>query len=347
MNKLFLKLSILGFALTSSFSTYAANSTIPSATPGFSFSVTGLYLQPNASNLEYAIFTQPLPLPAPNWSQVTLKPGYRPAFDLAVQYNFEDPANQVNLDWFYIHTDDSDSFSTSAANTSVAPPYYFGPLAQALTGTFADSDVKFDVSNVNLTFGRLINLGSSIQIEPFSGLEAAYIKEDIASTYAGTDSIHEPYSITQYSTSKFTGVGPRLGFNATYFITNHLGITARLGGSLLAGTMNSNTNFNSYGNGNKTPIHTKLADQDQNKVVSEVDSKLEINYMIPINQNESSVTIAIGYMFAAYINGINQIVPTSLVPGAFNQGAIAIETEGQNQSDLDLNGPYVTLTWKI
>jgi hypothetical protein len=52
-------------------------------------------------------------------------------------------------------------------------------------------------------------------------------------------------------------------------------------------------------------------------------------------------------MFSTYINGINQIVPTSLVPDTFSGGIVAVETSGQVQSDLDLNGPYVSLAWKF
>jgi hypothetical protein len=52
-------------------------------------------------------------------------------------------------------------------------------------------------------------------------------------------------------------------------------------------------------------------------------------------------------MFTDYFNGINQVVPTALVPGAFNGGTIAIETSAQVQNDLTLNGPYISLVWKL
>ena len=99
-----------------------------------------------------------------------------------------------------------------------------------------------------------------------------------------------------------------------------------------------NTNLNSFGAGNTIAVYTTLADQSQNQIVPEVDSKLEINYNIPINGNGSSVSIAAGYLLTVYINGINQVVPSTLVPGAFNGGTIAIESSEQVQSNLDLNG---------
>ena len=55
--------------------------------------------------------------------------------------------------------------------------------------------------------------------------------------------------------------------------------------------------------------------------------------------------LELGYLFSTYLNGIKQVVPTALVPNAFNQGVIAIETSSQVQSNLDMNGPYLKLTY--
>lgn len=347
MKNLHLKVSFFGFICAALTSAHAAVNTFPTITPGISVGLTGLYLQPNADNLNYATFTTPLPLPAPNWSQVVLKPSYKAAFDLSIQYNFLDPMNNANLDWLHLNTSDSDSFQTTASGSSVAPTYYFGPLAQALVGSSANSQAKFNVDNVNLTLGRLINLGDSIQLDPFAGIQGAYLKQDITSNYVGVDSSPFPYSITSYNTSKFTGIGPRLGINATYFITNRFGLTVKVAGGLLAGTLQTNTTFNSYGAGNTTPINTSLADISQHKVIPAIDSKIEASYIIPLKTDGANVTLAAGYLFATYLNGINQVVPTALVPGAFNGGAIAIETSQQNQSNLNLNGPYVSVVWKF
>lgn len=338
---------LLGCFLLTSTAAYATGTTIPTPASGLSISLTGYYLQPNANNLQYAVYTHPLPITRPNWSQIMLTPQYSPGFDLGLHYPVGEPVNRVNLDWFYLSTDESTSFSASGANSSIAPPYYFGPLAQALVGSFADDNVKFVVSNVGLTFSRMMNVSDHIQINPSAGLSFAYLKQEISSTYVGVDSSSEPYTISAYNTSKFTGLGPRLGIDATYFFTNRLGLMVSVGGSLLAGEMRSNTNFNSYGAGNTVAANTTLADQNENSIVPEADSKLELNYNLPINPNGERMTFALGYLFTAYFDGITQVVPTSLVPGAFNGGTIAIETSGQVQSNLNLNGPYATLVWSF
>ena len=343
MKRLCLRLSVIGLLATSLSNVYAA---IPAAKTGLSLSLTGLYLQPNASNLTYAVYTQPLPITIPNWTQVTVKPSYSGAFDLGFQYNLVDAMNHVNFDWLHLRTSDSDSHPIVGTGDSIAPPYYFGPLAQALNGSSASSKVKFSVDNGNLIMGRLINLGNYIQIDPFAGLQFAYLKQDITSTYLGTGSDGNPYSITSNNTSKFNGVGPRLGIGATYFVIERFGISAKIGGALLVGSMDTNTNFNSFGAGNHTLVNTTLANQSQNRVVPEADSKLEVNYTAPL-KNGSSVAFALGYLFGVYFDGINQVVPGSLVPSAFNGGVIAIETSQHEQSNLSLNGPYATVIFKF
>jgi len=347
VKKALLSLTILGFGLTSFAYASDAVSTIPTPTSGFSVNLTGLYLQPGANNLNYAVYTHPLPITTPNWSQVSVKPGYTPALNLGLQYNFADPMNKANIDWLYLSSNSTNSFSSYGVNASVAPPYYFGPLAQALVGTNATSKVQIQLDNIAMTLGHLINLGLKIQVDPFAGISGTYLKEDITSTYMGNDSSANPYTVTSYNTSKFTGIGPRFGMNGSFFITNRFAVSARIAASLFAGTMRTYTNFSSFGAGNHVAAYTVLANQSQNRVVPEVDSKLEVSYLIPMRGGKSNLTLAAGYLFSAYVNGITQVVPTALVPGAFNGGTLAVETAGQTQSDLDLNGPYASLIWKF
>lgn len=342
-----LTLSILTLAISSSI--YADTNTIPTSTPGFAATITGLYLQPSATNLEYEVNTTPLPAPAPNWYPQSVNPGYSGAFALGLQYTLADATDQLNLDWLHLDTTNSASIGPAAATTSIAPPYYFGPGAQALVDSAATSSVQFNVDNLNFTFGHLMNVGNHIQLEPFVGISAAYLKQYITDTYTGKNGNGNNYSISSYNTSKFTGVGPRIGIDGTYFISNQFGLTAEVGASLLAGSLESDTTFNSYSSapgGNNTPTSTTLANESQTKILTELDRKLGVLYTIPFNSG-SSLTLQAGYMIATYINAINQVTPTSLVPGAFNDGTVAIETSGTQTSDMNLNGPYASVSWKF
>ena len=109
--------------------------------------------------------------------------------------------------------------------------------------------------------------------------------------------------------------------------------------------MESNTHFLSFGSGNTTPGYTGLAnDLTTTQIVPELEGKLGLHYMRSFNSG-SIMQLELGYLFSTYLNGIKQVVPTALVPNAFNQGVIAIETSSQVQSNLDMNGPYLKLTY--
>ncbi len=327
-------------------------SVIPIQKPGFSVNITGLYLEPSASNLGYAVFTTPLPLPAPNWQQKIVNPSYSGAFDLGLQYNLLNGRENVKLDWLHFNSKDSAS-AGSTPLTSVGPPYYYGPAEQFLLNTGANSTVKFNIDNGSLVFGHLIDLTNNIQLEPFIGFSAVHLKENITNNYWGTDPVYGPYTHAVYEESTFTGLGPRIGFDGDYFITNRFAITGGIAGDLLAGSLNYSTDFTSWtaytGDTahNNTPANTSMADQNLNRIVPEMDAKVAMLYKIPFNKSGSELTIQAGYMYAVYFNAINQVLPNTLVPGSWEAGSVAIINQSEQQSNIDLRGPFISLTWNF
>lgn len=325
------------------------SSIIPLQNPGFGASITGLYLQPNANNLDYAVYTVPLPLPAPNWYQQSVKPDYAGAFALGLQYNFADLTNQMKLDWLHFEHTDSANFAATEPNTSIGAPYYFGPAEQFLLNTKANSAVKFNIDQVNLVFGHLVKLIDNIRLQPYFGVSAAYLKQDITNHYTGSDPVWGPYSHRVHTDSSLTGFGPRLGLDASYFVSRHFGVNAELASSLVVGRLRSSTNFTSWSGytagalpRNNTPANTTLSNKRQTVVIPEIDGKLGVFYTTNFNKH-SILTMQAGYMFQDYLNSIYQVLPSSLVPGAWEGGTVAIISQAYNQSDLSLNGPYIKL----
>lgn len=345
------KLSIM-LAL-SSVAAHANDSTslIPIQKSGFTASITGLYLRPSASNLEYAVFTTPLPLPAPNWKQENVDPGYSGAFDLSLQYNMINGRENVKFDWLHFRSNDS-AAAYSSPETSVGPSYYYGPAEQFLLNTGANSTVKFNIDDGNLVFSHLIDLTHNIQVNPFIGISAAHLKEDITNNYWGTDPVYGPYTHAVYEKSTFTGIGPRIGFDGRYFITNRIAITGGIAGNLLAGVLNYSTDFTSWtgytGDAahNNTPANTSMADQNLNRIVPEIDAKITMLYKFPFDKSGSELTLQAGFMYAVYFNAINQVLPSTLVPGSWEAGSVAIINQSQQQSNIDLRGPFVSISWK-
>ena len=125
----------------------SSSNTIPTLPNGFGISLTGQVLAPGADNLIYAVHTKPLPLPDPSWTQEIVDPNFHPSFTLGFLYTFSSHVDQLKLNWLYLNTSDNASNNATGAE-SVAPPYAFGPLAQALRGSSANSTAKFKVDDV-------------------------------------------------------------------------------------------------------------------------------------------------------------------------------------------------------
>lgn len=343
---------LFGFAIALHAGEEATPSIIPSQTPGLEGSITGLYLQPNANNLEYAVYTVPLPLPAPNWYPKLVNPDYDGAFAVGLHYNLADKTDQMNIDWLHFNSSDSGSFTPTEPNTSVGPPYYFGPNQQFQQNTSANSQVKFNVDYVGLVFGHFINLTDKIKIRPYFGISAAYLKEDITNNYYGRDPILGNYSHRVNIDYSFTGFGPRLGLDTGYFLNNYFGIDGGMACSLLVGNLGASTEFTSWTalvtgtvQTNSTPATTALSNQSRPYFVPEIEGKVGLFYTSTWYSN-STLTIQVGYIFQDYINAIYQALPTSVVPGAWEAGTVAIISHIYTQSDLSLNGPYVSLVLK-
>lgn len=324
----------------------ATQNNFPVEKKGFTVNVAALYLLPSADNLAYATYTQPLPLPAPHWKTNNVDPTFQAAFDLGVQYTFASAADQISVS--YLHLDTSNSNSVSATGSaSVAPPYYFGPLAQELFHSSAKGTAQFDIENPTVVYSHLFNLKYNIRLTPLLGISTAYLKEYLESNYQGDNAAiaGDHYNITSYNTSKYIGAGPHFGLNLADYLYHHFSIFANTGFSIMAGLMKSETNFRSEGRDNTAPAYTSLANQEVVRMVTELNSKLGMTYSFSFHS--SRLALQLGYMFSVYFNGINQVVPTSLVAGQLNNGVIAIETYGQEQSNLDLNGPYLNLVWQF
>lgn len=351
-------LSILGLALgvcSIAQSSELDASVIPSQEPGFGASIAGLLLQPNTTSLVYAVYTTPLPVPSPNWYQKQITPQYRGAFDLEVKYNFSEKDNnhdQAKLNWLHFNSSYSKGFVSPNNSDSVGPVFYYGPLEQFLVNTSAIGKVKFGVDQVNLIYGHSIELTRKIQIKPYFGVSFVNLKEDMTNLYNGSDPVAGPYSHTMYVNSKFTGFSPRLRLDANYFFKSNFGINAKMAGNIFIGQTSNSTYFDSitgFTSGkipsNVTPTRTQMANQYNTTVVPEVDSEIGLFYTTKL-VNDTKLTIQVGYMFVDYINSINQVLPNTLVPGAWELGSVAIVNQSQQRSDLSLNGPYVRLVWK-
>ncbi len=311
--------------------------TTPDLTPGLELNFSALYLRPTGSNLDYAILTNSFS-PAPqNWDIQTIKPRFKTGFNIGAGYSLPNSWSDIQLNWSHLRNHRQRSIQADATQY-VAPFYQVGPDSFTLKQAFGKAKFSFDV--VNLDLGVFMSVCSDLQLRFFGGLTGAEIKQKL---YATFNDPSPNFFLTQKNVSKFTGLGPRLGFGGGYEFIDCFNIVGHMAGSLLIGNQRQQARFYSQSNDlsaagifqNKQGIRSHSAHQ----VVPALDARLGLNYSFAI-ANNSLFTVEAGYQAYTFINALLSYNPQS-VGAPIQAGTVPIATMVKSQSNFSVDGPYL------
>jgi len=301
-----LTLSVIAAGLATVSAAYAATPTgsapfqvtVPNLKAGPSFTLEGLFLRSTNSDLEY----QQTNDINGNTQSHTLTPGYGLGFGVGMGYVFPESGNDVQINWQHFnHSTTTD------------------PVGDASSSKSSDGTFKFDT--IDLDVGQYLDIGTRFQTRLFAGLRYAALKQDVSNTTltAATD-FSDASSSVEDNVSKFTGIGPRLGVDATYHINNSFGVVSHLATGLLIGNVDYDQTTTAT-TGNST-----ITTDTQTRVVPEFDAKLGFDYTVPFKDQASNMTVEAGYQVTQYVDAI----------------------DSQNSTGgIGFNGPYLNLNFKM
>lgn len=315
--------------------------------PGFEFSASALYFQPQADNLGWGVITTVLPIPSPNWSVVTFDPDFQFGFNLGARYILNNPGTDLQLSWSHLRTDDNDLVEVNPVSQWISPFSQTGtpPTMDAITGVaqlkVANASLNFNYDAVNLDIGKSIDIGTNLQTRFFTGLSTVYIKEEIISTFRGS-----PLPILSLNnTSTYKGVGARLGLNNNYHVYRGLNLVGQFASSILFGKMQP-AQYQFTGTSAALILvgidvnHEGLANPSVNQLVPALDAKLGLSYSFPVLQ-DSEFSLEAGYMGALYFNPLSSYETNNNVI-ALDTGSLSTASAKHTQSNFSVGGPYVT-----
>lgn len=324
-----------------------------------------LYLQPESTNLKYAVFvagTQPY---QQSWHYQTLRPDFSPAFELGLTYRTEAPGYQANVEWLHLQSSDSD-FKQAAEGTAlsniefVSPPFEVGPPVFGIKR--ADSTVNFSFDKVDINLEHLFKAHAHLQAKLLGGLDLLRIHQTITtvfSDYPGALPTAYSYALPPdpnytfqlQNTSTYSGLGPDLGLYVQYQLKQGIGVMGQLVGLLTVGTMKVADNFMSTStrliNQGLNPSYQEITTPNATQVVPGFDGKLGLFYTYSGNYI-SNLKVELGYRLGSLNDAISQVVPNTLVqPGTDNStpdfatGTMAIESVASQNMNFSYNGPYI------
>lgn len=191
-----------------------------------------------------------------------------------------------------------------------------------------DDSTYFD--QVNVVLGQHADFGLVKKMRFYGGLQYANINDNAAGYFANSPIQLVPSGITsvyQYEKSDFKGVGPVVGIDYSYNVTNEFSVTANGAGSILYGT--SRFDYGYVGN----PVGAVLVDYYGSKkaVVAGLEAKLGVNYAYAMPQGV--LNLQGGYQVMNYFNALQTVGI-----GGYASPKIA-------SSDYGLYGPYFGLKY--
>lgn len=242
--------------------------------------------------------------------------GYR----LEGSYHFN-TGNDVTVTWMHYKSD-----TTQAGFRGLIP---FSPLlAPLFTSYTAARENQLD--QVNLVMGQHADFGLVKKMRFYGGLQYANIRSDITRLYDQSPVQLVPSGITSVSKhddSDFKGVGPVVGIDYSYNLTNEFSVTANGAGSILYGTSRLS---NGYVGAPTTVVLSSLYGSKKVMVPS-LEAKLGLNYAYGMAQGV--LNLEGGYQVVNYFNALQ---------------SAGINTPVNNvitSTDFGLYGPYVGLKY--
>jgi hypothetical protein len=320
---------------------------------GFAIYGSAIFLQPNGSNLYWAVQAHPFdesiatPIVSPNWFEYEISPDYHPGFDVGVELLFKSIDVNLTAEWERLYGTDTahQSVTPTATNPMIGPIFDIGPNSALYKQ--GKSKAHFNFDQVNLVLGKRVRFGNMLVTNIYAGAAFARIHQSLSSLYENP-ATNIARQITNPST--FTGAGTRFGVDFDFRIVRNFFFTGSSFISLMMGQLQNNIVYKSW-----SPVLAALSDPNPNvqrtnvpnrsQLVPGFEEKLGFAYDFPFHCGK--VALGVGYQFQIYLNAIqsfdmiSQVLP-AIFPYTPDVGLFAVAYQ-RTLSNFILSGPYINL----
>lgn len=335
--------------------------TIPNLPGGLEIGFGIDYLKPFTGQNDYAILdASPVRGPTPggpihpstNSSLKEVTPDYDPGYHAHIGYAFAFSPYDVTFDFLYVNATNTAHLQAPVGGgiwpiTSIIANEFDQFLAPSLAST-AVAKVSAYERVYNLVLGKHI-FADSLRLRLFGGVEAAEVENNLTSTYNITSltattpefTIFNPTeTVTQKSS--YSGIGPRIGFDANYYIAPYLALVSHFGSAFLYGKFNSSITDQGFvlvttipGEPITTFAPTAgTSSSETSHIVPTLDANIGLAFDICLFAT-SHATLEIGYQFNHYFNGTESFRHANPISGTFVRQV----------DDITFEGPYIDLTF--
>lgn len=253
------------------------NVTVPCKTKLWDFGVQALYLK-SVYGAEKAVLGS-------ETTRNEVKNNWNWGYRLEGSYHVN-TGNDVTLNWMH--------FSTSTDPENLTETISIPRFIQPTTAPF-ELVSRNRIDQVNAVMGQHSDLSVNDKLRVYAGLQYANIQSTATNYFSITVPIPNE-SLSLFDNTDYKGVGPVMGVNYAYNITDLLSLTANGSGSILYGTNRYHAGFV------LSPAGVILEQVYSRKkgVVPSLEAKLGLNYVYATSLFETNIQV--GYQAVNYFN---------------------------------------------
>lgn len=278
----------------------------------FNLAVTGLYLQPGATNADLNIESLQFEGDSNSKSILAIfEPDYKWSYQIYGGYAFPCSVQDITLGFRNYLSNTNNTFTLPEGITGIAS-FTFTNLSSdtdALRDFFSKINLKYKLNLIDLRFGHeFIKAAQRLHIHPSVGVNYLYIHHHLLTQTTAQVDLTPPISdfvplvFESEVKSNFRGVGPIAGIDLSYNFYKNFSFISHFASALSVGKITTETDFRQEINSvSDTAVFQRPS---LFRVVTLLEGSLAVGYEHCFNQH-SKFKAELGYLCTEYFNSID------------------------------------------
>lgn len=338
---------------------------VPKPVGNFLFGMTGYYVAPFSSsdNLDYP------PTVAENvvnFNHISAKHDW--AWGVFGSYSIPCTTSDFMLEYFNVDSTENHTFLSDHI-IGVGNDFNF-PLsdpAELFPINLGKAEIRrdYEINQLDLTAGQTWRAGCHLLLRPAVGLRWLQVKQRLFTDFTQSTEITpnqetivqtQRVDFTEYS--KFNGVGPWIGMDASFCVGCGFGFVGHFDTALVIGRATASTHESVE---QLIEIPDTVSDtalgawsferNREDRVLPVIDLRLGANYTLAFSRCTNAI-IEAGWMMSQYFSALDRQQTATVLANAGENGdvspvIVAASVQKNYTSDLSVNGPYIRISFRF
>lgn len=299
--------------------------TAPTFEGGVTASIGTFYAVPSVNNNQFVAVHHD-----EEFEQIDIKNAnsdYDWGWDASLGYLFEETANGIELSYRGFSSDNESDVE-------------FGAVPDGEELADIEDRISYELNSLDLMISQYMDLGDHMQMRFNAGLAYVELEQENQFSAIGFDGEQQEFFVDGKQTSKFNGLGPRVGIDARYDFGGEIEGFGIVGGASAAYFLGETdlTSHASFSEDDGDVVDAVSISEDmENHAVTNLRANVGIDYVYFFdNEGRSTLGLELGYLVDFYDNAVSNFSELE----DFHDDAAFIQTD---TGPITFSGPYLSL----